>query len=150
MRSVDSVATALALSLVTRYHSAIASSSMRAADANHQLAARRTPWCAEGLCPAPRHGGLLSMMGIARTAFRRVHVIAASVPLCGCERVPSINVLGAYFPSWMLCFLVGVALTLVVRLVLVAAGLEPWIGPGLVYPALALAITLAWVTFFRG
>ena len=43
------------------------------------------------------------MTGIARTAFGRAHVIAASVPLCGCERVPSVNVLGAYFPSWMLC-----------------------------------------------
>jgi len=92
------------------------------------------------------------MMGIARTAFARVRVIAASVPLYGCERVPSVDVLGAYFPSWMLCVVVGVALTLVFRWVLAVAGLEPWIGPrGLVYPALALAFTLAtWLTFFRG
>ncbi len=92
------------------------------------------------------------MTGIARTAFGRAHVIAASVPLCGCERVPSVNVLGAYFPSWMLCILVGIALTLVARQALAAAGLEPWIGPlGLVYPALALAFTLAtWLAFFRG
>jgi len=92
------------------------------------------------------------MTGIPRAAFGRAHVIAASVPLCGCERVPSVNVLGAYFPSWMLCIIVGIALTLVGRRVLAAAGLEPWIGPrGLVYPALALAFTLGtWVTFFRG
>ena len=91
-------------------------------------------------------------MGIARTAFGRVGVIAASVPLFGCERVPSVDVLGAYFPSWMLCILVGVALTLVVRRALAGAGLEPWIGPrGLMYPALALALALAtWLLFFRG
>lgn len=92
------------------------------------------------------------MMGIDHTVYARAHVITASVPLAGCERVPSINLLGAYFPSWMLCVLVGIALTLVARRVLAAAGAEPWIGPrGLVYPALALAFTLAtWVAFFRG
>jgi len=91
-------------------------------------------------------------MAISRTALARVRIIAASVPLFGCERVPSVDVLGAYFPSWMLCALVGVALALVVRWVLASAGLEPWIGPrGLVYPALALALTLAtWVLLFRG
>ena len=91
-------------------------------------------------------------MAISRTALARVRIIAASVPLFGCERVPSVDVLGAYFPSWMLCTLVGVALALVVRWVLASAGLEPWIGPrGLVYPALALALALAtWVLFFRG
>jgi hypothetical protein len=92
------------------------------------------------------------MMCTARAVFGHVHVIAAGVPLGGCERVPSINLLGAFFPSWMLCVLVGVALTLVSRRALAAAGLEPWIGPrALVYPALALVFTLAtWVIFFRG
>jgi hypothetical protein len=66
--------------------------------------------------------------------------------------VPSVNVLGAYFPSWMLCIVAGIVLAVIARGVLAAAGLEPWIGPrGIVYPALALAFTLAtWVTFFRG
>lgn len=66
--------------------------------------------------------------------------------------VPSISVLGAYFPSWMLCILVGVALTLAGHRVLAAAGLDAWIGPrGIVYPALALAFTLGvWVALFRG
>ena len=92
------------------------------------------------------------MLGIARIAFRRVGIIATGVPLCGCERVPSVNLLGAYFPSWMLCILIGGALTLVARWALVAGGVEPWIGPrGLVYPALALAFALAtWLMFFRG
>ena len=91
-------------------------------------------------------------MRIARAVAGRVPVIAASVPLCGCERVPSIDLLGAFFPSWMLCIIVGVALTLVSRWALAAVGLEPWIGPrGLVYPALALAFALAtWLIFFRG
>lgn len=66
--------------------------------------------------------------------------------------VPSINVLGAYFPSWMLCVLIGVLLALAGRRLLAAAGLDPWIGPrGIIYPALALAMALGvWLAFFGG
>jgi len=90
--------------------------------------------------------------GAAAPALSRGCAVTASFALCGCESVPSVNVLGAFFPSWMLCILVGIVLALVARQALAAAGLEPWIGPrGLVYPALALAFTLAtWVAFFRG
>jgi len=94
--------------------------------------------------PAPRC--------FASVVLARCCVVAAATPLWGCERAPSINVLGAFFPSWMLCILIGVALTLVTHRALAVAGLDPWIGPrGLVYPALALAFTLAvWLAFFRG
>jgi len=85
------------------------------------------------------------------TSLGRAQVTAASILLCGCERVPSINLVGAYFPSWMLCIIVGIALTLVARRVLVATGLDSSIGPrALVYPALALALTLTtWIVFFQ-
>ena len=65
--------------------------------------------------------------------------------------VPSINLLGAYFPAWMLCILVGVVLALIGHRLLAAAGLDASIGPrAIVYPALALAFTLVlWVVFFR-
>jgi len=78
--------------------------------------------------------------------------VAASILLAGCERVPSINFLGAYFPSWMACILIGIALTLAARRAFAAGGVDSLIGPrALVYPALALAFTLgAWVAFFRG
>jgi len=91
------------------------------------------------------------MTGMSHSAFARAQLIAASVALDGCERVPTVTVLGAYFPSWMLCVIVGVALMLVAWRVLVAVGLDAWVGPrGVVYPALALVFTLlVWVTFFR-
>ena len=77
---------------------------------------------------------------------------AASIVLCGCERVPSINLLGAFFPSWMACILLGIGLTLVAQRLLAAGGIESSIGPrALIYPALALGFTLgAWLAFFRG
>jgi len=78
--------------------------------------------------------------------------IAATVALGGCEqRVPSINLLGAFFPAWMLCILAGIALTILARQFLTATGLDPWIGPRvLIYPALALVFMLVtWIVFFQ-
>jgi hypothetical protein len=79
-------------------------------------------------------------------------VVAMCTAFAGCQRAPSINVLGAFFPSWMLCAIVGIALTLIVRRVLIAAGADDGFGPrGVVYPALALALGLgSWVVLFRG
>jgi len=79
-------------------------------------------------------------------------VLAMCAVLGGCQRVPSISVLGAFFPSWMLCAIIGIALTLVVRWVFIATGADGELGPrGLVYPALALALGLStWLILFRG
>src|ERR1700722_19560193 len=35
--------------------------------------------------------------------------------LAGCDGAPSRNILGSYFPSWMVCALAGIALALIVR-----------------------------------
>jgi YtcA family len=89
---------------------------------------------------------------IAQSPFWRVAVVASSLALGGCgERVPSINVLGAFFPAWMLCIIAGIVLTVVAWKVLAAIGLDPWLGPrGVVYPALALAFMLVtWIAFFQ-
>jgi hypothetical protein len=74
------------------------------------------------------------------------------VALAGCERVPSINLLGAYFPSWMACAIAGITLTLIARWIVVSAGVEGSLGPrSVVYPALALAFSIVtWLIVFRG
>jgi hypothetical protein len=43
--------------------------------------------------------------------------------LGGCDGAPSRNILGSYFPSWMICALVGIALALVARAIFKASGL---------------------------
>lgn len=43
--------------------------------------------------------------------------------LCGCDGSPSRNILGSYFPSWMVCALAGLLIALVARAVLKATGL---------------------------
>jgi YtcA family len=64
---------------------------------------------------------------------------------------PQINIIGSFFPSWMLCVLIGVLVALLGRLLFIRTGLDPHVGPrALVYPSLAILVTLfLWVAFFR-
>lgn len=67
----------------------------------------------------------------------------------GCD--PVLNVDGAFFPSWMLCMILGVGLTFAFYPLFVRMGIESHIGPPvLIYPSLALLLTLTiWLIFFR-
>jgi len=68
----------------------------------------------------------------------------------GCTRAPSFNILGSFFPSWILCGVIGIVLTVVVRVFLVRAKLEPELKPLIVvYPCIALFFTFTtWLLFF--
>ena len=65
---------------------------------------------------------------------------------------PQINVIGSFFPSWMLCALIGIVSALVARRLFVRAGLDPVVGPPpLIYTSLAVLVTLVlWIVVFRG
>ena len=65
---------------------------------------------------------------------------------------PYINVIGSFFPSWMLCGLIGIASALLGRWLFVRTGLDPYVGPQkIIYPSLAILVTLVlWVFLFRG
>jgi YtcA family len=85
-----------------------------------------------GIKPAAR--GLLH--GASRTSVFAL--------LSGCSSAPSRNILGSYFPSWMICVLVALALTIVVRAVLAKVGVDDELPvPIIVYPAFTLAFTFA-------
>jgi hypothetical protein len=43
--------------------------------------------------------------------------------LQGCDGSPSRNILGSYFPSWMVCALVGLVIALAARAIFKASGL---------------------------
>ena len=64
---------------------------------------------------------------------------------------PQINIIGSFFPSWMLCVLIGIVAALLVRLLLIRTGIDPYVGPpALIYSSLASLVTLVlWVGFFR-
>jgi len=64
---------------------------------------------------------------------------------------PQLNLFGSFFPSWMLCALIGIVAAVIVRRILVRVGIDPYVGPrALVYPSLAILVTLVlWVSLFR-
>ena len=76
-------------------------------------------------------------------------VALVAIGLAGCD--PVIDIDGSFFPAWMLCIVLGIALTIVSRKLLARLGLEPHLGPlPIVYPCLALLLTLGvWIAFFR-
>jgi hypothetical protein len=72
--------------------------------------------------------------------------------LCtGCSRAPSINIIGSFFPVWMLCAIIAVVIAFVVRALLVRFKLETEVGPvALFYPSVVLlSACLLWLIFFR-
>jgi fructose-specific phosphotransferase system IIC component len=68
--------------------------------------------------------------------------------LSGCSRAPSIEILGSFFPAWLVCFIAAIVLTALVRLALLRLQVKAAL-PLLVYPSLAALFTfLLWLLFF--
>ena len=70
--------------------------------------------------------------------------------IAGCGVSPSVNVLGSFFPAWLISIVVGVILTVVVRQVLIAIDVAADLRPAaLVYSCLVGLLTLAtWLVVF--
>jgi len=71
--------------------------------------------------------------------------------LSGCSRAPSFNILGSYFPAWIVCGVIGILLAVAVRLFFVRINLEDELVAPLilVYPCLTAFFTFTlWLVFF--
>ncbi len=70
--------------------------------------------------------------------------------LSDCASAPAVNVVGSFFPAWMLCALIGIAVAVCLRQVLVLVGLEDsLVLPLLTHTAVGVAATLAvWLIWF--
>lgn len=84
------------------------------------------------------------------TTLRRCTLLAC-LTMAGCGRAPSIDVLGSFFPVWMLCAIVGVVVAFVLRSLLVRLKVEPHVGPlAIFYPSVVILFScLLWLMFFR-
>ena len=82
---------------------------------------------------------------------RRMLLPPALVVLPGCSAAPQINLLGSFFPAWMLCVGLGIVGTLLLRQVFVRTQLESHLGIlPVVYFSLWILLTLgSWLLFFR-
>jgi YtcA family len=70
--------------------------------------------------------------------------------LAGCARSPTFNILGSFFPAWLICMMVGIVLAAITKWVLTYYKLDKKIvWTIVVYPCLAgfFACTL-WLIFF--
>lgn len=66
----------------------------------------------------------------------------------GCS--PYLELGGAYFPAWLICLLIGSALSAALRTVLVRRGIDSLIEPqALAWPAIIVALSAScWLVFF--
>jgi len=86
-------------------------------------------------------------IGASRRVFR-YSLVLTQLPLTGCGRAPAFDIMGSFFPAWLVCFTMAVLLTVVSR-----ALLEPRIEislPILVYPCLTALFAFAlWLMLFH-
>ena len=69
--------------------------------------------------------------------------------LTGCGRAPSFDVLGSFFPAWLVCLASGLVLTAAARWLLVRLHIEIAL-PVLTWPSLMALFTFAfWLGLFR-
>lgn len=76
--------------------------------------------------------------------------IFPALALTGCKRAPTFNILGSFFPSWLICLFAGIVLAALVNRILARFALDKeLLWPVLVYPCLSIlfACTL-WLIFF--
>jgi hypothetical protein len=64
---------------------------------------------------------------------------------------PTVDILGSYFPAWMVCIVSGLALTLVAHWIVQVGRLKPYLGPApLIYSCLMIIFTFAtWILFYQ-
>ena len=64
---------------------------------------------------------------------------------------PTVDILGSYFPAWMICIVSGLTLTLIAHWVIQVCKLKPFLGPSpLIYSCLMIIFTFAtWILFYQ-
>jgi hypothetical protein len=63
----------------------------------------------------------------------------------------TVDVLGSYFPAWMVCILSGLTLTLIAHWIVQLRNLKPYLGAApLIYSCLMIIFTFAtWILFYQ-
>ena len=96
-------------------------------------------------------------MNMRRTVSKLVAVGLVLLVLCFAavrlfgHHSPTVDVLGSYFPAWMVCIISGLTLTLVAHWIVQMCQLKPYVGPApLIYSSLAIIFTFAtWILFYQ-
>ncbi|HEY6769194.1 MAG TPA: YtcA family lipoprotein [Candidatus Sulfotelmatobacter sp.] len=87
-------------------------------------------------------------MSANRIARLRYGLPLATLSLTSCGRAPSFDILGSFFPAWLICFVVAILLTVLSRELLRRYVEIVW--PIVTYPSLTAFFAFAlWLTLFR-
>ena len=80
--------------------------------------------------------------------FTRCRLLVALLALTSCSRAPSFEIVGSFFPAWLMCLIVAIGLTALGAWLLRALHIAVVI-PVLTYPSLTAFFTFAlWLLFF--
>jgi hypothetical protein len=116
----------------------------------------------DGGMPVDRVSGLSSGCSLAagsdtsirRNRYRRgplgLWLVAIALPVAACSYSPTMELLGSYFPAWMLCAVIGIVAAVIIRQILAVAGINDYVvAPLLTYAGLAVSATLlVWLLWF--
>lgn len=84
--------------------------------------------------------------------FRRLSILGlwlAVMLSTSCSRAPSFDILGSFFPAWLLCLTLGLLLTVAARSLFLRIRIV-LAFPIVTYPSLSALFTFAlWLAFFR-
>ena len=83
-------------------------------------------------------------------SLRVLSACACTLLSVGCSRNPNVEIVGSYFPGWMISLLAAVALTVIAHAFFRRHRLHHALGhPAIVYPGMVLMFTcLLWLSFF--
>jgi hypothetical protein len=88
------------------------------------------------------------MRGNRRDSLLNLCAVVVPLLFASCVRAPSFDVLGSFFPAWLVCLTVAILLTIFVRWLFLRLHI-PVFFPILIYPSLAALFTFGiWLTFF--
>jgi hypothetical protein len=83
------------------------------------------------------------------TNLRKLALSFSVLALTSCSRAPSFDILGSFFPAWLLCLAASLLLTVAARSLLLRMRVVLAL-PILTYPSLTALFTFAlWLTLFR-
>jgi hypothetical protein len=84
--------------------------------------------------------------------MRRAMLLTTACLLCGgCGRAPAFDIIGSFFPAWIVCVTIAVLLASVLRVLLLKWQFEQEVAPvALFYPSVVVLLSCTlWLIFFR-
>ena len=79
----------------------------------------------------------------------RLELLLGAVLSTSCSRAPSFDILGSFFPAWLVCLILGLLLTVIARWLLLRVRVVLAL-PVLTYPSLTALFTFVlWLAWFR-